>query len=111
MSAEQHPDAETSMSVRSRIPVSESVEKQSWWDVETTGGRGLDSVTLYRGFYVEIDNSPDMDVVWLGINTGDSPATYGYFEYPKDTPLSLIKTEGLIRVDQLIAAPKLMLAW
>ena len=111
MSAEQHPDAETSMSVRSRIPVSESVEKQSWWDVETSGGRGLDSVTLYRGFYVEIDNSPDMDVIWLGINTGDSPVTYGYFEYPKDTPLSLIKTEGLIREDQLIAAPKLMLAW
>jgi hypothetical protein len=26
-------------------------------------GRGLDSVTLYRGFYVEIDNSPDMDVI------------------------------------------------
>ena len=96
---------------RSNIPVSKSVEEHSWWDVETSGGRGLDSVTLYRGFYVEIDNSPDMDVIWLGINTGDSPATYGYFEYPKDTPLSVIKTEGLIRVDQLIAAPKLMLAW
>ena len=79
--------------------------------VETSGGRGLDSVTLYRGFYVEIDNSPDMPFIWLGINTGDSPGTYGYSEYPKDTPLSLIKTEGLIRVDQLIAAPKLMLAW
>ena len=52
-----------------------------------------------------------MDVIWVGINTGDSPAAYGYFEYPKDTPLSLIKTEGLIRVDQLIAAPNLMLAW
>jgi hypothetical protein len=52
---------------RSNIPVSKSVEEQSWWDVETSGGRGLDSVTLYRGFYVEIDNSPDMPFIWLGI--------------------------------------------
>ena len=96
---------------RSNIPVSKSVEEQSWWDIETSGGRGLDSVTRYRGFYVEIDNSPDMDVIWLGINTGYDSVTYVYSEYPKDTPLSLIKTEGLIRVDQLIAAPKLMLAW
>jgi hypothetical protein len=66
-------------------------------------------VTLYRGFYVEIDNSPDMDVIWVGINTGYDSVTYDYSEYPKDTPLSTIKTEGLIRVDQLIAAPKLML--
>ena len=75
------------------------------------GGRGLDSVTLYRGFYVEIDNSPDMDVIWLGINTGYDSVTYDYSEYPKETPLGVIKTEGLIRVDRLIAAPKLMLAW
>jgi hypothetical protein len=99
------------MPERSKIPVSESVENPSWWDVETSGGKGLDSVTLYRGFYVEIDNSPGMDVIWLGINTGGGPATYGYTEYSKDTPLNLIKTDGLIRVDQLIAAPKLMLAW
>jgi hypothetical protein len=112
MSSEQHHDAETkSMYERSNIPVSKSVEKQSWWDIETSGGRGLDSVTLYRGFYVEIDNSPDMPFIWLGINTGFDSMTYWYEEYPKDTPLSLIKTEGLIRVDQLIAAPKLMLAW
>jgi hypothetical protein len=71
----------------------------------------LISVTLYRGFYVEIDNSPDMDVIWLGINTGHDSITYWYEEYPKDFPLSTINTEGLIRVDQLIAAPKLMLAW
>jgi hypothetical protein len=96
---------------RSNIPVSESVEKQSWWDIETSGGRGLDSVTLYRGFYVEIDNSPEMPFIWLGINTGYDSVTYDYSEYPKDTPLSVIKTEGLIRVDQLIAAPKLMLEW
>lgn len=96
---------------RSKIPVSRSVEEQSWWDVETSGGRGLDSVTLYRGFYVEIDNSPEMDVIWLGINTGFDSMTYWYEEYPKDTPLSLIKTEGLIRVGQLIATPKLMLPW
>ena len=56
-----------------------SVEQQSWWDVETSGGKGLDSVTLYRGFYVEIDNSPDMNVIRLGISTDDSP--YGYEEY------------------------------
>jgi len=96
---------------RTNIPISKSVEEQSWWDVETSGGRGLDSVTLYRGFFVTIDDSADMPFIWLGIDTGGSPATYGYFEYSKDSPLSLIKTEGLIRVDQLIAAPKLMLAW
>jgi hypothetical protein len=90
---------------RSKIPVSKSVEELSWWDVETSGGRGLDSATLYRGFYVEIDNSPDM----VGIDTGFDSITYWYEEYPKDFPLNLIKTEGLIRVDQLIAEPKLML--
>jgi hypothetical protein len=41
------------------------------------GARGLDSVTLYRGFYVEIDNSPDMDFIWLGINTGYDSVTHG----------------------------------
>jgi hypothetical protein len=87
------------------------VEEQSWWDIETSGGRGLDSVTLYHGFYVEIDNSPDMGFIWLGINTGYDSVTYWYEEYPKDTPLSVIKTEGLRSVDRLIAAPKLMLAW
>jgi hypothetical protein len=92
---------------RSNIPVTRSVEKQSWWDVETSGGRGLDSVTLYRGFYVQIDNSPDMDVIWVGINTGYDSVTYVYAEYPKGTPLSYIKTESLIGVDQLIAAHKL----
>jgi hypothetical protein len=96
---------------RGKIPVSESVEKQSWWDIETSGGRGLDSVTLYRGFYVEIDNSPDMDVIWLGINTGHDSITYWCEEYPKNFPLSTIKTEGLIKVDQLIAASKLMLTY
>jgi hypothetical protein len=75
------------------------------------GAGGLNSVTLYRGFYVEIDNSPDMPFIWLGINTRFDSMTYWYEEYPKDTLLSLIKTEGLIRVDQLIAAPKLILAW
>jgi hypothetical protein len=73
---------------RSKIPVSKSVENQNWWDLETSGGRGLDSITLYRGFYVEIDNSPDMDVIWLGINTGHDSITYLYEEYPKDIPLS-----------------------
>jgi hypothetical protein len=96
---------------RSNIPVSESVEEQSWWDIETSGGRGLDSVTLYRGFYVEIDNNPNMPFIWLGIDTGFDSVTYWYEEYPKDTPLSSIKTEGLMRADQLIAAPKLMLVW
>jgi hypothetical protein len=96
---------------RSNIPVSKSVEEQSWWDIETSGGRGLDSVTLYRGFYVEIDNSPDMPLIWLGINTGFDSGTYCYEEYPKDTPLNLIKTEGLMKVDRLIAAPKLRLVW
>src|ERR1700722_11790785 len=96
---------------RSNIPISKSVEEQSWWDIETSGGRGLDSVTLYRGLYVEIDNSPDMDFIWLGVNTGYDSVTYDYSEYPKETPLGVIKTEGLIRVDRLIAAPKLMLAW
>jgi hypothetical protein len=96
---------------RSNIPVSKSVEEQSWWNIETSGGRGLDSVTLYRGFYVEIDNSPEMEVIWVGINTGYDSVTYDYSEYPKHTPLSMIKTEGLIRVDQLIAEPKLMLEW
>jgi hypothetical protein len=96
---------------RTNIPVTKSVEQQSWWDIETSGGKGLDSVTLYRGFYVEIDNSADMPFVWLGINTGFDSITYWYEGYPKDTPLSLIKTEGLNRVDRLIAAPKLMLVW
>jgi hypothetical protein len=96
---------------RSKIPVSKSVEKQSWWDVETSDEGGLDSVTLYRGFYVEIDDSPEMKVIWLGISTNDSPATYGYKEYPKDTPLSTIKTDGLQIVDKLLAAPKLMLTY
>ena len=77
-----------SMFERNNIPVSKSVEEQSWWDVETSGGRGLDSVTLYRGFYIEIDNSPDMDVIWVGINTGYDSITYWYEEYPKDIPLS-----------------------
>src|ERR1700722_10944612 len=95
---------------RSNIPISKSVEEQSWWDIETSGGRGLDSLTLYRGFYVEIDNSPDMPFIWLGINTGYESFTYDYSEYPKDTPLSVIKTDGLQRVDQFIAEPKLMLA-
>jgi hypothetical protein len=99
-----------SMFERSNIPVSESVDKQSWWDIETSGGRGLECVTQYRGFFVWIDNSPDMPFIWLEINTGYDSVTYWYEEYPKDTPLSRIKTEGLIRVDQLIAAPKLMLA-
>jgi hypothetical protein len=96
---------------RSNIPVSKSVEEQSWWDIETSGSKGLDCVTLYRGFYVEIDNSPDMPFIWLGINTGCDSVTYCYEAYPKDTPLSLIKTEGLNKVDRLIAAPKLMLVW
>lgn len=71
---------------RSNIPVSKSVEEQSWWDVETSGGRGLDSVTVYRGFNVEIDNSPDMDVIWVGINTGYDSMTIGTKNTPK-TPL------------------------
>jgi hypothetical protein len=96
---------------RSNIPVSKSVEAQSWWDIETSRGMGLDSVTLYRGFYVEIDNSPDMPFIWLGINTGFDSVTYCYEEYPKDTPLNFIKTEGLVKVDRLIAAPKLRLVW
>jgi hypothetical protein len=96
---------------RSNIPVTMSVEEQSWWDIETSGGTGLDSATFYRGFYVEIDNSPEMDVIWVGINTGFDSVTYLYAEYPKDTPLSYIKNEGLLGVDRLIAAPKLMLAW
>jgi hypothetical protein len=66
---------------------------------------GLDSVTLHRGFYVEIDNSPEMEVIWVGINTGYDSVTYDYSEYPKHTPLSMIKTEGLIRVDQFITSP------
>ena len=100
-----------SMFERSKIPVSKSVEEQSWWDIETSGGGGLDSATRYRGFFVEIDNSPDMPFIWLGINTGYDSVTYWYEEYHQDTPLSLIKTEGLTRVDQLIAEPKLMLTW
>jgi hypothetical protein len=52
-----------------------------------------------------------MPFIWLTINTGFDSVTYWYEEYPKDTPLSLIKTDGLIRVDRLIAVPKLMLAW
>ncbi len=94
---------------RINIPVSESVEKQSWWDIETSGGRGLDSMTKYRGFFVSIDDSPDMPFIWAAIDTGFDSITYWYEEYPKDTPLNLIKTEGLVRVDQLIAEPKLML--
>ena len=96
---------------RSNIPVTKSIEQQSWWDIKTSGGKGLDSVTLYRGFYVEIDDSPDIPFVWLAINTGFDSVTYLYEEYPKDTPLSLIKTEGLMKVDRLIAAPKLQLVW
>jgi hypothetical protein len=94
-----------------KIPVSESVQKQNWRDAETSEGRGLDSVTEYKRFFVWIDNSPEMPFIWLEVNTGFDSTTYWYEEYPKVTPLSLIKTDGLRIVDKLIAEPKLMLMW
>ena len=101
MSAEQRPDAKRrAMYERSSIPVTKSIEQQSWRDIKTSGGKGLDSVTLYRGFYVEIDSSADVPFIWLGINTGFDSVTYWYEEYPRDAPLSLVKTEGLMKVDR-----------
>jgi hypothetical protein len=48
-------------------------------------GRSLDSVTRYHGFFVWIDDGPDMDFIWVGIDTGYDSVTYDYSEYPKDT--------------------------